>query len=654
MDAYPGATVAAYDIARLAGVGRAAVSNWRRRFTDFPQPVGGTAASPLFSLAEVEAWLTEHAKQFTVLPGDLIWQQARGTVDDLSLGDLIGHIGAFLLFLRRDPRRWKALAAMPDKVVAADLPRGLRAVVPELPAGSSIPIDPEWTPLLRQVAAATDHDELFDVLCERYLEFHSRRYPVTPAPIAELMVGLADVADGVVLDPACGLGTLLLAARSRGARAVRGQEIDVTAARLTAARLLRHNAEAVIGIDDALRRDAFAGLAADAVICNPPFNDRSWGYAELSNDPRWEHGLPPRGEPELAWVQHCLAHVRPGRPVVIMMPASAASRRAGRRIRGNLLRSGTLRAVVGLPSSAPGAVAPDLWLLVRPGDGAPPPSHVLMVDASADLAVALTAWQSFASGGPLPGLSLPAHSRAVRIIDLLDEVVDVSSARHLTTSVDGGNTSAYKPTRIQLLAAVVELMSSPPEFVAADINEPAAMTTVGEMAKAGIVTIHSAPLKMTTDGGDIAVLTVNDVRLGRRPSGSTKAEAGSVTIQMGDVIIPASGREPVAHVAAEGDALLGPQLLLLRPDADRIDPYFLAGHLRASNSVGSSRGSASLLRTDVRRTPIPRLPLKQQQPYGEAFRRLMTFEHHMRLTAGHADQLTRLGFTGLADGTLRP
>ena len=28
-------------IARLAGVGRAAVSNWRRRYPDFPKPVAG-------------------------------------------------------------------------------------------------------------------------------------------------------------------------------------------------------------------------------------------------------------------------------------------------------------------------------------------------------------------------------------------------------------------------------------------------------------------------------------------------------------------------------------------------------------------------------------------------------------------------------------
>ena len=49
-------------IARLAGVGRAAVSNWRRRYPDFPQPIGGSPTSPTFSRSEVEAWLKATGK----------------------------------------------------------------------------------------------------------------------------------------------------------------------------------------------------------------------------------------------------------------------------------------------------------------------------------------------------------------------------------------------------------------------------------------------------------------------------------------------------------------------------------------------------------------------------------------------------------------
>lgn len=67
--------VTAAGIARLAGVGRAAVSNWRRRHADFPQPVGGTPASPSFALADVEQWLRDQGKLAEVPLRERVWQE---------------------------------------------------------------------------------------------------------------------------------------------------------------------------------------------------------------------------------------------------------------------------------------------------------------------------------------------------------------------------------------------------------------------------------------------------------------------------------------------------------------------------------------------------------------------------------------------------
>ncbi|MEV6924532.1 N-6 DNA methylase [Dactylosporangium sp. NPDC051485] len=58
--------VTAADVARIAGVGRAAVSNWRRRHADFPAPIGGTPYSPTFALADVEAWLIDNGRAANV------------------------------------------------------------------------------------------------------------------------------------------------------------------------------------------------------------------------------------------------------------------------------------------------------------------------------------------------------------------------------------------------------------------------------------------------------------------------------------------------------------------------------------------------------------------------------------------------------------
>ncbi|WP_344283364.1 N-6 DNA methylase, partial [Actinomadura napierensis] len=410
MSGDPGVT--AGDIARLAGVGRATVSNWRRRHDDFPRPVGGTAASPLFSLADVEDWLTRNGKPFEVSAGDRCWQRLRASGDDFRLADLVGWAGLRLLESRGDT------AAQPPGDSAPQPPDDTAAQPPgdtEMPPWpETVPRDPGLPALLDELAAERGHRAAFDFLIERYVRAHSRRLDVTRPGVARLMTRLACQKGDLVLDPACGLGTLLLSAS--GARHALAQESDPAAARIAAVRLRLAGTPADVVTADSLRSDGFPGEVADAVVCDPPSGDRAWGHEELTGDPRWEYGLPPRGEPELAWVQHCLAHARPGGRVAVVMPPAVASRRPGRRIRGNLLRAGALRAVITL---APGG--PDLWLLRRPEPGEPPPAAVLLLDAEGDLDRAEREWRRHTRGA--------GADAAVPVIDLLDDEVDLAPAR---------------------------------------------------------------------------------------------------------------------------------------------------------------------------------------------------------------------------------
>ncbi|GGR67557.1 hypothetical protein [Streptomyces roseolus] len=55
-------TVLLVEVARIAGVGRAAVVNWRRRHPDFPAPAGGDDVHPTFARSAVVAWLLDHDK----------------------------------------------------------------------------------------------------------------------------------------------------------------------------------------------------------------------------------------------------------------------------------------------------------------------------------------------------------------------------------------------------------------------------------------------------------------------------------------------------------------------------------------------------------------------------------------------------------------
>lgn len=185
---------------------------------------------------------------------------------------------------------------------------------------------------------------------------------------------------------------------------------------------------------DSLRDDQFRGLEADVVLRHPPFGQRDWGQEELALDRRWEYGLPAKTEPELAWVQHALAHLRPGGRAVLLMPPAAASRPAGRRIRDELIRRGTIRAVVALAPGAvyPPHVGPHLWVLERPLRTSPNP-RVLMIESSeSDVALGsatvLAAWRKFTAD---EAEAEPGVWRSMPVIDLLDDSVHLTPARHV-------------------------------------------------------------------------------------------------------------------------------------------------------------------------------------------------------------------------------
>ncbi|MEU5219106.1 N-6 DNA methylase [Streptomyces sp. NPDC020807] len=702
-------------IARLAGVGRAAVSNWRRRHPDFPKPVGGTETSPSFSLAEIEQWLRDQGKLAEVPLRERVWQQIAG--HPAGAVTALVHAGSALLLVRERSAAWPALAALPDARLQEILPVALDETLTQrlgpvravrTPAatelGASVPLLRGAAELAAEMGGARP---AFEFLLGRHLDANPRQYTLTPPGPAALMAALATVAQGApgdgtgtgtgtgaggpltVLDPASGTGGLLSAVERPGA--ICGQDADHDLAALTALRLaLATDADIRVRFGDSLRADAFPTLAADAVLCHPPFNERNWGHEELAYDPRWEYGFPARTESELAWVQHALARLRPGGTAVLLMPPAAASRRSGRRIRADLLRRGALRAVVALPAGAapPYGIPLHLWVLRRPVPGDRAAAELLLVDTAYDRAdhpdhperggrdrldwpavhtAALDAWTAFDRDGTLA--ATPGRSRSVPVVELLDDDVDLAPARHLPPSATAVGATQLAAVRERLAETLhrTRALTPPP------VNDPgtaatgeftgglasAGTTTVGELARAGALTLHAGGTGTAPAGTPVPVLTDHDVLAAQPPSGTLPdgPPEPPVLLAPGDVVVPVLGGGAAVRVvdATAAGAALGRNLQLLRPDPAALDPWFLAGFLRATaNTRQASSYASTATRLDVRRLQLPRLPLREQRRFGERFRALAEFEETLRLASRLGEQLVQGLHDGLANGTVAP
>lgn len=651
----PGSTVSAAELSRLAGVTRATVSNWRRRHNDFPKAVGGSDARPLFDLGEVRTWLSGHniapAHSPTAELRTLL--RAEATPEDVT---------GLMRGLRRNDDEWAA-----DESVPADLARPALA-------------------LLAKVQDAEGARAAVDALAERAMENQPTTgiYP-TPDRVAALMAHMAGVpATGKfrsVLDPACGSGTLLSAAAALGAGELHGQDsapVQAERARLTVT--AETGTEPEIRAGDSLQADAFPDLLVDAVLVNPPYGDRDWGVADLAFDTRWEFGLPPRLESELAWVQHAVAHLRPGGTAAVLLPPAVAGRPSGRKIRAGLVRAGVLRAVIGL---APGAAQPrhiglQIWVLRKPAPDIHTPDTVLFVDTTrvppgvgddriawdAVTETVTEAWEAFERGTDPATVSKVAA--AVSSIDILDDAVDLAPALYVHETVDAEGVS----DRVD--AAVRRLGEAGEEFAAARAalagwtesgGRSWRRVTVAELAKHGqLQWIRAQPPAGEESGADggRAVLTAGDIATGRLPTATTGSvrTAEEIAIEPGDVLVPAiraeHGDNRAVRVAGpeEAAAVRGPHLHTLRVDRERLDPWFLAGFLAGPDGISAAR--TSTVRFDPGKVRIPVVSAAEQQHYGQLFRRFFQLRLAALRAAAAADDLTDQVFAGLTTGALVP
>ncbi len=188
----------------------------------------------------------------------------------------------------------------------------------------------------------------------------------TPRSVVHLMGKIIDAKEGEsIYDPACGTGGMLmecvnhLREEKKDYRTLKmyGQEKNLTTSTIARMNMFLHGIEDFeIVRGDTLRLPAFTEndelKQFDCVIANPPFSLKEWGAEQWVNDPYGRNiaGVPPKGNADMAWVQHMVKSMQPksGRMAVVLPHGALFRKGAEGRIREELIKKDLLEAVIGL------------------------------------------------------------------------------------------------------------------------------------------------------------------------------------------------------------------------------------------------------------------------------------------------------------------
>ncbi|HEY2406572.1 MAG TPA: class I SAM-dependent DNA methyltransferase [Polyangiaceae bacterium] len=201
----------------------------------------------------------------------------------------------------------------------------------------------------------------------------------TPESVVRTLVEMIEPFKGRVYDPACGSGGMFVQSEKfveshegrLGDISIYGQESNPTTWRLCKMNLAIRQIEANLGQQwgDTFHQDQHAGLKADFVLANPPFNDSDWGGGTLLKDVRWKYGAPPVGNANYAWLQHVVSKLGPsGVAGVVLANGSMSTQQSGEgHIRQKMVEADLVDCMVALPGQLffNTQIPACLWFLAR-------------------------------------------------------------------------------------------------------------------------------------------------------------------------------------------------------------------------------------------------------------------------------------------------
>ena len=221
----------------------------------------------------------------------------------------------------------------------------------------------------------------------------------TPSEVSRIIakvigIGASNtVASTTAYDPTCGSGSLLLKVAAQAGKHItlEGQEKDVTTAGLARMNMILHDfptANILSGntLDSPKFKDGEQLRTYDYVVANPPFSDKTWSTGLTpATDPyqRFSWGVPPTKQGDYAYLLHIIRSMKGTGKAACILPRGVLFRgNAEAVIREQLVRSGILKGIIGLPANLFFGTSIPACILVLDKENANARAGIFMVDAS--------------------------------------------------------------------------------------------------------------------------------------------------------------------------------------------------------------------------------------------------------------------------------
>jgi len=221
----------------------------------------------------------------------------------------------------------------------------------------------------------------------------------TPSEVSRIMAQVIGIAPDntkaatTAYDPTCGSGSLLLKVAAEAGKHItlEGQEKDVTTAGLARMNMILHDfptANILNGntLANPKFKDGEALRTYDYVVANPPFSDKGWSAGITPEDDPWQRfawGAPPAKQGDYAYLLHIVRSMKSSGKGAVILPHGVLFRgNAEAAIRKQLVRSGYLKGIIGLPANLFYGTGIPACILVLDKDNAQARRGIFMLDAS--------------------------------------------------------------------------------------------------------------------------------------------------------------------------------------------------------------------------------------------------------------------------------